>query len=200
MSLIIPVGYGQANFVFTSAEGTAPFVTTIGLNLGDAGGDFIAAANKAKDAFQTTILTTMDSDLTLDRVQLYIGADGPSGSVDSTSPPVQGGRSGSGLPWSLSAIARKNTTDLGRFGRGRMFIPGIVSPTEIGQGGTISNARRPVIQTELDDFMAALNGTAPNGISTPPVLFHNPGVTTSPTAITSLTLAPLVGWIRKRIR
>lgn len=200
MSLIIPPGYGQANFILDSAEGTAPFVTTIGVNLGDAGGDNVAAANQAFERFAGTIMTVMDHDLQLQRVQLYIGADGPSGSVDSTNSPVSGSRSTEGLPWSLSAIARKTTTDLGRYGRGRMFIPGVIAPSEIGQSGSISTPRRAAIQAELDQFFDGLTTGEGGGPLLPPVLFHNPGVTTSPTAITGLTLAPLVGWVRKRIR
>lgn len=200
MSLIIPPGYGQANFVFTSSEGTPPFVTTIGVNLGDAGGDFQGAADQCFAVFAQTILTEMDADLILDRVSLFIGSDGPSGSVDSTLPPDNGGRSSAGLPWSLSAIARKLTTDLGRSGRGRMFIPGIISPTEIGQNGAISGARRTAIQTDLTSFYDQLVAGDAAGPSLPPVLFHNPGAGTSPTAITGLSVAPLVGWVRKRIR
>nr|CRY95224.1 hypothetical protein [uncultured prokaryote] len=200
MSLVIPPGYGQANFIFTSNEGTEPFVTTLGLNLGDAEGDFVAAANQAFAVWALDLLPLMDSDLVLDRVQLFIGADGPSGSVDSTLPPDNGNRTSEGLPWSLSTIARKNTTDLGRAGRGRMFIPGMVSPGEIGQGGNINNTRRTAIQTGLQAFYDDLVAGDAGGPALPPVLFHNPGTATSPTAITGFTVAPLVGWIRKRIR
>lgn len=200
MSVVIPPGYGQASFVHTSTEGTEPFVCTLGINLSGAGGDYVAAANWAFDAWKTEVMPIMDSDLKLDRVSLLIGADGPSGSVDSTLPAQAGGRTAEGLPWALSAIARKQTTDLGRSGRGRMFIPGVISPSEIGQGGTISPARRSTIQDALDDFYENLATTGDPPVGLPPVLFHNPGVENSPTAITGFTLAPLVGWIRKRIR
>lgn len=200
MSIIIPPGYAQASFIHVSPEGTEPFVCTLGLNLGDAGGDYVRAADSAFDAWMLNILPIMDSDLALDRVTLLIGANGPSGSVDSTHIATPGSRTGEGLPWALSAIARKQTTDLGRSGRGRMFIPGLVAPSEIGQGGTISSTRRATIQGRLDDFHEAL--TDPEAFTTlPPVLFHSAAVgLASPTAITSFTLAPLVGWIRKRIR
>lgn len=200
MSIVIPVGYGQASFIHTSNEGTAPFVCTLGLNLGDAGGDFVNAANQAAAIWNLNIMPLMDSNITFERVSLLIGADGPSGSVDSTAPGGPGGRSIEGLPWSLSAIARKQTTDLGRAGRGRMFIPGVVAPSEVNQAGGISNTRRTAIQTGLTSFYDDLVAGDEIGPSLPPVLFHNAGVMPSPTAITGFSLAPLVGWIRKRIR
>lgn len=200
MSIVIPVGYGQASFIHTSNEGTPPFVCTLGLNLGDAGGDFVLAANQAAACWATEIMPAMDSNITFERVSLLIGADGPSGSVDSDIAPVAGGRSIEGLPWSLSAIARKQTTDLGRSGRGRMFVPGVVAPSEVNQAGGISSTRRTTLQAALTDFYDALVAGDEAGPSLPPVLFHNPGVEPSPTAITGLSLAPLVGWIRKRIR
>jgi hypothetical protein len=200
VSIIIPPGFAQASFVHTSNEGTEPFVCTLGLSVSEYGGDYVEAANVAFDHWASEIVSIMDSDLTFTRVSLLIGADGPSGSVDSTEAPVVGGRSAAGLPWSLSAIATKRTADLGRRGRGRMFIPGVVSPSEVGQSGNIDNTRRATILSALEDFYDLLVTDAEQ-IPIPPYLLHSPGPgSTAPTPISGFGLAPLVGWVRKRIR
>lgn len=200
MSLTIPVGYGLANFVHTSTEGTQPFVCTIGVDMTGAGPDFVGAANSLFSDWGLSILPIMDSDLTLSKVTLAIGSVGPGGSVDSTRTPVVGGRSTTGLPWSLSAIATKRTGQLGRSGRGRMFIPGLVATTEVGQGGSISTTRRNAIQAALDSLNTNMNiaGGAGEYVMRPYLLHSNPAL--PPTAIEGFSLAPLVGWIRKRIR
>lgn len=200
MSVIIPPGYGEAAWVFTSNEGTAPFVCTMGVNLTGAGGAYTTAANDLFAMWATTILLGMDSDLILDRCVLTVGQDGPSGSVQSSISAVAGGRSAEGLPWSMSAIARKQSGALGRRGRGRMFIPGLVSPAEIGQGGQIAAPRRIVIDGLLDDFYEALTSEEASNRIYPPVLLHSPGGPSTPTPVTALSCAPLVGWVRKRIR
>lgn len=200
MALVIPPGYGQAAMIHTSAEGTAPFVCTLGVDISGYGGDWVQAANDAFSCWAGEIMPIMDSNLTLSRVSLAIGADGPSGSVDSTAAAVNGGRSIEGLPWSCSAIANKQTAEIGRRGRGRMYIPGVVAPSEIGQSGAISNTRRTAIVSALNDYYSALVigvGAPPRPL--PPVLLHASG-SSVPTEITSFGLAPLVGWIRKRIR
>lgn len=200
MALNIPTGFAEASFVYTSNEGTPPFVTTLGIDLRpSANPDPVAVANVLHTVYGDTIMSITDADLILDRVSLFLGSSGPSGSVDSTNAPRVGGRTSAGLPWSLSAIARKNTERIGRSGKGRMFLPGVVSPTEINQAGQIIGSRRTAIDAELDDFFNALDSGFPSGY--PPVLFHNTGSSDDvPTPVLSFSCAPLVGWIRGRIR
>jgi hypothetical protein len=196
----IPVGYALASFVHTSAEGTEPFVCTLGVDIGEAGGDFINAANSAFNAWALWQMTNMDADLTLTKVTLAIGDDGPSGSVESSASPVNGTRVAEGLPWSLSAIMNKQTAGLGRRSRGRCFIPGLISPSEIGQGGAISSGRRTTLTEDFNSFYDELVTPSGSGfVPLPPVLFHSTAPSL-PTPITSFGLAPLCGWIRKRIR
>lgn len=200
MALNIPNGFAEASFIYTSNEGTPPFVTTLGVDLRlSAEPDYVDVANTLFALYADSIMSITDKDLLLERCSLFIGASGPSGSIDSTVPARAGGRASEGLPWALSAIARKNTDRLGRSGKGRMFLPGVVSPTEINQAGQISQARRTIINTELVDFYESLVDTVPSGY--PPVLFHNEGSSDDvPTPILNFTVAPLAGWIRGRIR
>lgn len=200
MSLTIPPGFGLAAFVFTSSEGTEPFVTTLGVGLSEWGGNYVGAANFLFDAWATTLLDQQDSDMTLSKVQLTIGSDGPTGSVDSSNAAEAGARSVEGAPWAMSVIARKQTATVGRAYRGRMFIPGALASGDTAQGGAVSSTRVTAIQNALTAFRVELNvPSIPDGEVTPPVLLHSAGEI-APSPITGFTVSPLVGWIRKRIR
>lgn len=199
MSLVIPPGYGSAAFVFTSSSGTPPFVTTLGVDLSEFGGDFVEAANTAFTYWTNSMPALIDNDLALDHVTLSVGSDGPGGSVDSDLPPFQMTNNGTFGPVAIGVLARKVTNEIGRRGRGRMFLPGtnLESGTEVD--GTLTTAYRTTVQTALnnlyDDFA---NGSSPL-LALPPVLLHSTAPT-DPTPITSFTVADLVGVIRGRIR
>lgn len=199
MTLVIPPGFGLAQFVLTGPAGTQPYVTTLGVDLSAAGGDFVVAANSAKSAYASTIGTTTSSALTLDRVTLSVGQDGPGGSVDSNTPPTTFTRTGSFPPTAMSAIARKVTNDLGRRGRGRMFIPGVLSENEVDEDGTVVAARRTALNTTMGSFFAALVEAGAGEVALEPVLLHS-SAPTDPTPITAFAVSDLVGWIRGRIR
>lgn len=201
MSLVIPPGFASAAFVHTSSLGTQPFVTTLGVDISNFGGTFSAAANFLFVTWDDTIMREVDTSLQLQKVTLSIGQDGPGGSVDSTLAPAGGARSGAEAPVAMAAIARKNTGQFGRSGRGRMFLPGVLGQADVSGDGSIVAARQAQINTRLTELLDTLVVGDPGGLNAlPPVLLHSPGGPTLPTSIISLTCAPLVGWIRGRIR
>lgn len=197
MTLIVPPGYGLAAFTFTGAVGTQPYVTTMGVVLEGGTAAAVTSANGCFEAYRLNLLPETSSLLTLDRVQLYVGQDGPSGSVDSDLAPAPGTRSGSYPPTAMSAIARKVTAQFGRRGRGRMFLPGVVTESEVDQDGTIVVARRTTLNaalaaflTDLEDITLGVGGA---------VLLHS-SAPADPDPLTGLVVSDLVGWIRGRIR
>ena len=198
VSLVIPPGYGSAAFTFTGPVGTQPFIFTLGVDISDFGGDHVFAANLVKASFASAFATEVSSSLTLDRVTLAVGQDGPGGSVDSNTAPDTFSRSGSFPPTAMSCIVRKVTNELGRRGRGRMFIPGIVSENEVDEDGSIVPARQTAIQGVLDTWYENLAYGATE-LSLQPVLFHS-AAPTMPTEITAFAVSDLVGWVRGRIR
>lgn len=200
MSLVVPPGYGLAAITFSSEVGTPPLVTTLGIDLSAAGGDFVAAANTVFTAYRDAFTNEWSSTMTLDRVTLHVGSDGPSGSVDSNVSPATSSRTGSFPPAAMSVIARKQTAELGRQGRGRMYLPGVASEGEVDETGEVVAARRTAIDACLADFYDLLTPLQPGPLpSTPPVLLHSDG-TVLPSPITGFQCAPLVGWIRGRLR
>lgn len=197
MPLIIPPGFGSAAFVFTSTTGTPPIVTTIGVDLSDVTIGMVGAANAMMAAYVEHLIPETDNSLTLDHVTLTVGQDGPGGSVDSSNAPVVGTRGGTGPPVSMATIVRKVTNVLGRRGRGRMFVPGLLTTTQVDENGIISAVRRDEIDAVLTAWATEFSQTPTTAM--PPVLLHS-SAPADPTPIVDLTTASLVGWIRGRIR
>ena len=200
MAVIVPPGYGIASHVFTGPLGTEPYVTTLGLDLSDAGGDFVAAADQAMACFTVNMKQLLNNELRLDRVSLLVGQDGGSGSVDSTADPVAGTRSVAMAPTAMSIIARKNTPFLGRRGRGRMFLPGMCAEADVSESGAVDQASVVVFNAALQNFFEDLVSGDTLGPPLQPVLLHSPGGPVIPTPLSGFTTAPLVGWVRGRIR
>lgn len=197
MPLSIPTGFAQASIVFTGNQGTQPFVTTLGVDVSGFGGDFVAAANAVKSAYASSMASVTSPTCVLDRVSLLVGQDGPNGSVDSDEAPDVMTGTGVFGPMAMAVIGRKVTNQLGRAGRGRMFLPGVNSEGGIEPDGSLTTGYRTAINTALAAFYTDLT-TGPE--PTPPFLLHNPTINLTPTPITNFVVSDLVGWIRGRIR
>lgn len=205
MATNVPVGFGQAAFIFTGSIGTPEFVTTIGVDLGDVGGNFVGAANHLLESYGAAFMGTTSDLLSLNRVQLNIGLEeGGTGSVLSTVAPWPGADAGDIPPINVGAILQKQTLRLGRAGRGRMFLPGILNITQVTEGGRLDPTAAEGLADAGNDFLEYIN--APDAPSpaeptiTPmvPVLLHSG--TMLPTPIVGAAIAPLVGVVRKRVR
>lgn len=200
MALDIPPGFGLAAYTYTGSPGTQPFVTTMGHAIPEDPAEWQQAADDLFGIWQSTMNSLVSDNLTFDRVTLAIGTSGPGGSIDSTNPPAAGGTSGTNWePTAMACILRKSTAQFGRFGRGRMFLPGMLSDAHVEQDGTIVSARRDAIHTMALDWWESL--TAPvSGFAYYPVLFHSESLGIPPSTLTGLTPSDTVGWIRGRIR
>lgn len=205
MPLVIPPGYGLAAIEFTGAAGTPIHVTTIGVSLGQVGGDFTLAADAVFQAYRENFSVGTTSQLTIARCVLAVGSDGPGGAVESSLNPVPGTGSFTPAPVAMAPIARKITNTLGRRGRGRMFLPGLLSNANVDASGSIAGPARSAMQNSVNQFLERLRVGHPGGtgfINVPPTpgyLLHSSAPTT-PTPITQLLISPTVGWVRGRIR
>lgn len=199
MARKIPQGFGEAAFVLTSAQGTDPFITTIGVSLINyTVDDYVDAANYLHAAYADNLMPYTTDSLVLDRVELSIGlADGSSGSVLSDAVPVEGDVAVQMAPIGMAAIGRKNSAQLGRKGRGRSFLPGVVTSEGVSLGGSLEPSFRTNLQGAWSAFLTEL-AALPVGVALPPVILHS-DITETPTPITGGTVAPLVGWIRDRV-
>lgn len=200
MAQIIPSDFGSAALVFESAQGTQPFITTLGINLSNAGDDYVGAANNVMGAYSTTFSTSWSSDLTLTKCVLSVGSDGDGApTVDSDAPSVPGTGSGEYLPLSNSLLVNKRTAVLGRKGRGRFFLPGLLKDNMVDVSGRVGTTTLDAYNELLEEFMSKLLSSGGLGVDTSPVLLHSVQFPV-PTPITSFVCAPLIGTIRRRIR
>lgn len=206
MTLIIPPGFGSAAIEIEGAAGTPTHITTIGINLSAAGGDFVAAANNVMQSYGRAMAGRTANNLIIQRVTLAVGSDGPGGSVVSSLSPVPGTLSGTFEAVAMAPIARKVTNDLGRRGRGRMFLPGVLPSTWTDQNGNISSTNRALLQTAINAFLLGLELGTPSPVApevatppTPAVLLHSSAPST-PSPILDMAIQSTVGWIRGRIR
>lgn len=200
MSLVVPPGYGLASIYLSGDVGTSPYVTTMGLDIGAAGTTLIDAANNVLASYIDAFQGITNSDLRIDRVSLFVGDLDSPGSVDSTGPGAQGLREIAMAPTAMSAIARKVTEELGRAGRGRMFLPGILADEDVNESGRIEGGSRDIFDAKCLQFLDNLANADPTMELLPVLLHSESSPITTPTAIEALITAPLVGWIRGRIR
>lgn len=201
MAIDIPEGFAQAAWVVTGQYGTDPFVTTLGLGIASSEGSLTDIANQCFAAFVTAFRTKLSNGLTLQKCTITTVEGGSLGSVDSDLAPSQGGRSSNDDVIALALLLNKRTAQLGRKGRGRMFIPGVLADDDTGLGGQYSDSARDDFQDRAADFLLNITGQAPGQVDPQelnPVLLHTDG--TTPTSISSLVVAPKVGVLRKRLR
>lgn len=195
----IPVGYGLASVEIQAAFGTAPFYTTMGVDLGDAGGDFVLAADSIKKSFTDSFGARLGNQFTVTGVNLLIGADGPSGSVRSSSGPVTGSRTSASDAVGMAAVVYKITNTLGRAGRGKSLLPGVLAESDVGAAGTIDTAPKASILTAYENWLTDLVTPALGFISTPPVLLHGETILMAPSPVVGATVRDKVGWVRGRL-
>lgn len=200
MSLFIPAGFGSAAWVITSADGTSPFITTLGVEV-DPVEDPADVANHLFDAYDQSLLNQTGNGFTLERVVLTIPVgDGTVGTVESTVPPEVGDTTAERCSLSMAMLVNKRTAGIGRSSRGRMFLPGILAQDSVDTAGLIDSADVAAFQGVVNNFYSLLLSTAGTWpIPTPPVLLHSDEAR-APTPITQLTVSNKVGSLRRRIR
>lgn len=193
MTLIIPEGYAQVNFVFSGVA--APLGAEVTLGLENAG---LFDANEVAEgvhlvwsgnllAFQTDGISLIEA-----RAKLGPNATGQQGIfVDTTT----GGDEGEAGAPNTAVLIHKNTPFGGRAGRGRMFMPG-VRESRYGPGGELSGDYLTGIATALDTFYEEL--TTQDLL--PVVLHSESSPLEGPSTITSFTADPKVATQRRRLR
>lgn len=199
MARIIPVGYGEAAFVFTGAGGTAPYVMTLGIDLGALDPtEVVVAANDLLNIYMEAFDDVISTSITLDHVDIAVGlANGSSGTVTSTTPPQAGDRTGDTASLALAPVLTKSTGYLGREGRGRCFGVGMLAPGDVDPSGSIGSGKRTDLALRWNTFLGNLTDV-PTGGPLLPVLFHN-DPTLDPTVIISGGCSPKAGYIRQRV-
>jgi len=200
VTIVVPPGYGLASIILLGGPGTPEYVTTIGLDITAAGTTFIDAADNVLASYIDAFQGLTADNVRIERVSLYVGSATSPGSVDSLGDGADGLRDELMAPIAMAPIVRKVTATLGRSGRGRMFLPGVLADADVDQGGNIESGSLGVFQDAVEQFFTNLL-TADPAMELIPVLLHSEdSPSTTPTPIQGLQVAPKVGWIRGRIR
>jgi hypothetical protein len=187
----IPVGAGQATFVFQNLNAPKRVVVTLGLDLSDVGGDYVAAADRAFLAWANSFLPIQSNNATLLHVDLFIGNDAASsGSVRSTEPAQDGGGTGDYEGPAVSALIDKQTGLLGRAGKGRMFVPYVLPDNSTNSGGSILSGRLATLQTAGDNLYSELTTAAPGASPAIPPVLLGKGIGSGPTKVAT----PITGF------
>lgn len=199
MALVIPPGFALASWHFVSDSGTPPYVTTCGTTLADEPGSEVELADALFNAYATNILPATSSVLALDHVTVQTPAGGGLlASFTSTETSSQGGDSGAPSPLGAAIVLKKVTAVGGRAGRGRMFLPGTVMESQVDANGFVNPAQLTAVRDAMVDLWADVAIAAPG--ATPVLLHDEASPVTAPSTITAWVAAPIIGWIRKRIR
>lgn len=191
----IPIGYAQVNLKFTGAavptgaemafgidvSGTSDTPEEIGTAIAGAWTTALLPADQVTDIRLVSVLVKFGPNLT-----------GPSAEVPVL---IIGESTDDSVPPNTSLLIRKITSDGGRAGRGRFFMPGI-SEEAVGGSGVIETANVEDYQEHWEDFAGLLAlGDVPL------VVLHTAGSPiTTPSPVTSLIVEDRVATQRRRNR
>lgn len=166
------------------------------------------AANNAFSQLKTSFQNSTDTNYTLLRTDLYVRSlTGELQLFQSTGAPVAGTKTANSSPTAVCYVARKRTQFVGRGYRGRAYLPLGVEESSVDEGGRVNASTITALTTVINGYWQGLSGVG-GPFSDLFVFRHprlNPGVNPpvygepEPIAITSWSIAPIVGIQRKRL-
>lgn len=106
---------------------------------------------------------------------------------------VTGSRTSDPEPPNVAALVKKNTGLRGRKNRGRFYLPGVLSETDVQGNGFIDPGSYATLDSGIQGLFTFLESK-----SIPMVVLHSG--TGTPTPVSSLVLDPRVATQRKRLR
>lgn len=203
MALIIPPGYLHAVYEFTRTGDPETMVTTMGHEIDATSG--ASGADSADDlftAFANEIMPTLSSQTTLTGVTTYVGQDGGTPLVyTSSAVAVAGSATNTLLPQNCALLVRKRTDAAGRRGRGRMYIPE-VAELAVDDLGVLTGSYQSAVQGFFDAWLAYLTGGVGARLYPPVILHRSEGIGAEPlpTPVQALVLDSRIATQRRRLR
>lgn len=198
-----PEGFADVSLRFDLAAFTRPAYVTFGIAAPSGTSDIITAGAVVA-AFQATSSwrSVLDSNVTLTNVRLSRGTASGEDLVYSSPVSIAGSMNLTSLPGNCALLVHKITPRGGRRGKGRMFLPWVISETATDEAGIIGSSDRTILQTAMNNFLAATSTQ-----SVPMVLLHGesgpevdpPTTPGAPTAVTALSVDPLISTQRRRL-
>ena len=188
----IPSGFANISIPANHGGSTHISVITFGVEVNTA---LTAPANVAEavwDAFDSTMRVALDSGALWGPVRASVNMGAGVVTGDGTSDDL-GGAGIDSVPMNCALLVRKTSTQPGRGGRGRYFIPFALEETDVSETGQIDGTTVSDWQTIQTAFLAALVAE-----DVPMVILHSgAGV---PAAVTTLNVQSKIATQRRRLR
>lgn len=197
MAIVIPTGHYQALIPLKHDRVTRPAAITFGIRDEDTGLDPTDLADAILNTFSSAFLTSLDNEVEAGPVRLtFDQGDQGRGSIVGNDK-FTGGRTGTSLASNTAVLVRKNTSRIGRPGRGKMFLPWMTGQAGIDEVGVLTTPTLTAMNAAADAWLTAIQ-TAEMQM----VILHDENVpgTTTPSLVTSLTVDPTAGTQRRRMR
>lgn len=191
---VIPAGYAQANFMFSGEALPNGAEVTMGLELGIAEPTPAEVALACQTAWADNLLPFQSSSSTFDGVMVKFGpqATGPSAEFLVG---LEGGSPADSEAPAVAVLVRKNTSDGGRAGKGRMYLPAF-NEEQIETGGFVNGTIAIDLNLALETFRTDLFA---EGLTL--VVLHGPeSPLSAPSTITSMLTRPAVATQMRRNR
>lgn len=197
-----PPGFAQVSVEMQQATVSRPAYITFGVDPTDTDPLLVGAAIGGTIAAAGSLVSMLDSSVTVTAVRVSLGTDGGEDIVGIHPMSLPGTTTKTALPPNCAMLVHKVTTRGGRRGRGRLFLPWVVSENNCDEGGIIDSSVLTSSQTALGVWRAGL-ATA----QCPMVILHDPSPpgtvhpTTpgAPNLVTSLVADRLISTQRRRL-
>jgi len=201
MALVIPTGFAQVSIQFRNAGDPDPWYVTFAVEHPVDFGDYDLIADKVADAWIANHLGSMNTTTTMTGVQLRVGVGGDVPLTLFFPSAANGGSSTQKLPQNCALLVTKVTNRPGRTGKGRYFIPNILTESSVDQVGVITSGDVTDFQNNATGFLEDL-AAAGDSFPCPMVLLHNAGAPggTTPTPVDALVVDNVISTQRRRLR
>jgi hypothetical protein len=198
---VIPVGFASVAVQFRNEGDPDPWYITWGADLSDAGGDYDGVAQTIITAVSDSITPSMNAATALTGVILRVGQDGGEPLTLPYAVNVTGSGTTAKLPQNCALLVSKITTRAGRTGKGRFFVPNVLSEADVNNVGVIDSGTRTDFQDAMNTLLGELEGPD-TGPAAPMVLLHNTGAPggTTPTPVLQLGVDTIIATQRRRLR
>ncbi len=192
--MTIPVGAGQVliplKHPLLSRSAAITFgVSTDTTTLGD-----LDLINAVTAAFIAQLGNQMDFSVAIGPGQISIGTSGGTARATVGTTVGAGGQVQTSVAPAVAFLIKKRTSDGGKRGRGRIYLPWSIATANLDEGGNIAAASVTAMQTKATAFLTAIQAIA-GGVNM--VVLHQSGVAT-PSVVSSLTADARAATQRRR--
>lgn len=198
MALVIPPNHYQALIPIRHDRVLRPAAITLGVRDETFEGDPSAVANQVQSSYVSAFGNAMDSETTMGpTIVTFDQGENGRGSVSGTTETNGTRASGVATTSNIALLVRKISDRVGRPGRGRMFIPWVLSQSSVDEVGNITPTAVTDMQDRADAFLTSLQ-TA--GLQM--VILHDSTVpnATPASLVIGLNVDSVVATQRRRLR